>query len=68
MNSVHYQVEGLKNTPVKTQVKNVLEKLDGVQRVNVDLHRSSVEVNYNSPAKESEIRACIEQAGCWIKQ
>lgn len=68
MHSVHYQVEGLINTPVKTQVKNVLEKLDGVQKVNVDLHRSSVEVDYNSPAKESEIRAGIEQAGCWIKQ
>lgn len=67
MNSVHYQVEGLINAPVKTQVKNVLEKLEGVQRVNVDLHRSSVEVDYNAPAQESEIRAGIEKAGCWIR-
>jgi len=66
MNSVHYQVNGLVNTPRKTQVKNALEKLDGVQKVNIDLHRGSVEVDYNEPVKESEIRTEIEHVGCRI--
>ncbi len=66
MNTVHYQVDGLVNTPIKTQVKNALEKLDGVQKVNIDLHRSSVEVDYNEPAKENEIRTEIEHVGCRI--
>jgi copper chaperone CopZ len=66
MNSVHYQVNGLVNTPMKTQVKNALEKLDGVQKVNIDLHRGSVEVDYNEPAKETEIRTEIEHVGCRI--
>ena len=66
MNTVHYQVDGLVNTPIKTQVKNALEKLDGVQKVIIDLHRSSVEVDYNEPAKENEIRTEIEHVGCRI--
>jgi copper chaperone CopZ len=59
-------VNGLVNTPMKTQVKNALEKLDGVQKVNIDLHRGSVEVNYNEPTKENEIRTEIEHVGCRI--
>ncbi len=66
MNTVHYQVNGLINNPMKTQVKNALEKMDGVQKVNIDLHRGSVEVDYNEPAKENEIRIEIEQVGCRI--
>ena len=66
MNTVHYQVNGLVNTPMKTQVKNALEKMDGVQKVNIDLHRGSVEVDYNEPAKENEIRTEIEHVGCRI--
>ncbi len=66
MNTVHYQVNGLINAPIKTQVKNALEKIDGVQKVNIDLHRGSVEVNYNEPAKETEIRTEIEHVGCRI--
>jgi copper chaperone len=66
MNSVHYQVNGLINTTMKTQVKSVLEKLDGVQKVNVDLHRGSIEVDYNEPTRENEIRTEIEHVGCRI--
>lgn len=66
MNSVYYQVNGLVNTTVKSQVKNVLEKLDGVQQINVDLHRGSIEVSYNDPAREDEIRRQIEHVGCRV--
>lgn len=67
MNRVHYQVTGIQNTQIKTQVKNVLDELDGVSMVNVDMGRGSVEVGYNDPATEEEIKACIEHVeGCTI--
>lgn len=66
MNRVHYSVSGLINSEVKTQVKNVLAELDGVQMVNVDLGRGTIEVGYNEKTQESEIRQGIEHVGCKI--
>lgn len=66
MNNVHFNVNGLQNTQMKTQLKNVLKDLDGVRNVNVDLGRGSVEVKYNGPANENAIRQGIEQVGCKI--
>lgn len=66
MNNVHYEVHGLFNTPMKTQLKNALEDLDGVNKVNVDLQRGTVEVEYNEPAAENTIRHTIEHIGCRI--
>lgn len=63
MERSHYIVDGLANENMKTQVKNALEKLDGVNNVCVDLARGSVEVIYNSPANPSEIKKCIENTG-----
>lgn len=63
MERTHYMVDGLANENMKTQVKNALEKLDGVNNVCVDLARGSVEVIYNSPASPSEIKECIENTG-----
>lgn len=67
MNKVHYNVSGLQNSQVKTQVKNALDQLQGVQMVNVDLGRGSIEVGYNEATQESEIRQCIEHIGCQIE-
>jgi copper chaperone len=67
MNNVHYNVNGLLNVTMKTQVKSVLENLDGVQHVNVDLVRGSVEVDFNEKTEESEIRKSIEKIGCKIE-
>lgn len=66
LNNVHYEVHGLFNTPMKTQLKNALEDLDGVRKVNVDLQRGTVEVDYNEPAAESAIKSTIEHIGCKI--
>lgn len=66
MNSVHYNVDGLYNNPRKTQLKNALEEVDGVQKVNVDLMRGTVEVDYNPPAEEGEIKRTIKHIGCKI--
>ncbi|MDF2473977.1 MAG: heavy metal transport/detoxification protein [Lachnospiraceae bacterium] len=67
MNTVQYNVNGLLNTQIKTQLKNVLDDLDGVHKVNIDLGRSSVEVEYKEPTKEEEIRHSIEHVGCKIE-
>jgi len=52
---------------MKTQVKNSLEKLDGVQMVNVDFQRGSIEIGYNELTDESEIKQCIEHVGWEIE-
>ena len=64
MNRVHYKVIGLQNSTEKTQIKNALDKIDGVQMVNVDLGRGSIEVGYNDSTGEEEIRQTIEHTGC----
>jgi copper chaperone CopZ len=63
MEREHYIVEGLSSEYIKTQVKNALEEIDGVNQVCVDLGRGTVEVIYNEPATPEEIRDCIEHTG-----
>lgn len=63
MEREHYMVSGLANSSMKTQVKNALEKIDGVDKVCIDMSRGSVEVIYNSPATSAEIKSCIEKTG-----
>jgi len=67
MNKSHYEVTSLQNTQMKTQVKNALDKIDGVQMVNVDLGRGTIEVGYNDKADECCIKDCIQNCGCQIK-
>lgn len=63
MERKHYIVDGLANENMKTQVKNALEKIEGVNKVCVDIARGSVEVMYNKPATQEEIKSCIENTG-----
>ena len=63
MKREQYIVNGIANENMKTQIKNSLEKIDGVNNVCVDMSRGSVEVIYNNPATEQEIRSCIENTG-----
>lgn len=67
MNRFHCNVNGLLNNQIKTQVKNVLDELDGVNKVNVDIHRGTVEVAYNNTTNENEIRSQIEHVGCKVQ-
>lgn len=63
MNRVHYDVNGLVNSTSKTQLKNALDKVEGVQNVCIDMGRGTVEVIYSEEANESSIRSCIENTG-----
>ena len=40
-----------------------LKKIEGVSNVCVDIGRGSVEVIYNKPASQEEIKRCIENTG-----
>lgn len=67
MDRVHYNVTGLVNNSTKTQIKNALDKIEGIQEVCVDLGRSSIEVAFNESVTETEVRNCIEQTGFSIE-
>jgi copper chaperone CopZ len=67
MNKAHYNVSRLLNEQMKTQVKNVLNELDGIKMVNVDLARSSIEVGFDKSTNENKIKQCIENVGCKIE-
>ena len=51
----------MQNTQMKTQLKNALNKIDGVSKVNVDLGRGTVEVGHDETVGENVIRDCIEK-------
>jgi len=67
MNKSHYSVSRLRNEQMKTQIKNVLNELDGVKMVNIDLARSTIEVGFDESLDENQIKQCIEQVGCKIE-
>jgi copper chaperone CopZ len=67
MKRVHYNVTQLVNEQMKNDIKNTLDKVDGVQMVNIDLGRSTIEVGYNESIDEGSIKERIEHAGCIIK-
>lgn len=63
MNRVHYNVSGMAGNESKTKIKNALDKIEGIQMVNVDIARGTVEVGFNAPANETQINTCIQHTG-----
>jgi len=43
--------------------KNALNKIAGVNEVGVNLASGTVEIQYNDPATEIELKNCIENTG-----
>ena len=66
MNKIHYDISGVNNSEVKTQLKNALDKIEGISMVNIDAARGSIEVGYNKSTDEDSIKSCIENVGCNI--
>lgn len=67
MNRIHYNTSGIQNSEVKTQLKNALDKIEGVSMVNIDAARGSIEVGCNESTDENSIKSCIENVGCNIQ-
>ncbi len=63
MNTMLCSVSGIQNKECKTQIKNALNKIDGVNEVGVNLASGTVEIQYNDPATEIELKDCIENTG-----
>jgi copper chaperone CopZ len=63
MNTLLCGVAGVQNKATKTQIKNVLGKIEGVGEVGVDMAAGSVRVEYNEPATEGQIRSRLADAG-----
>lgn len=67
MNTMLCSVSGLQNKEGKTQIKNALNKIKGVNQVGVNLVTGSIQVKYNEPATEIELKNCIENTGFRIE-
>lgn len=63
MNTMLCSVSGIQNKECKTQIKNALNKVQGVNEVGVNLTTGTVEIRYNHPATEGELKSCIESSG-----
>ena len=63
MNKMLCSVSGIQNKEGKTQIKNALNKIKGVNEVGVNLSSGTVEIQYNDPATEIELKDCIENTG-----
>ena len=67
MNTMLCSVSGMQNKECKTQIKNALNKIKGVNEVGVNLTSGTVEIQYNDPATENELKNCIESTGFKIQ-
>ncbi len=63
MNNMLCSVSGIQNKEGKTQIKNALKKIKGVNEVGVNLTSGTVQIQYNEPATELELKNCIENTG-----
>ena len=63
MNNMLCSVSGIQNKEGKTQIKNALKKIKGVNEVGVNLTSGTIEIQYNEPATEIELKNCIENTG-----
>lgn len=63
MNTMLCGVSGIQNKECKTQIKNALDKMEGIHKVEVNAAEGTVEVEYKEPASENEIINCIENTG-----
>jgi len=63
MNRIVMNVSGIANAQMKTSLKNALGKIEGVQAIDVDKTLGRVEVEYNQPAGDRQIRDCVEESG-----
>lgn len=56
-----YKIRSLPNSLAKNQLRNSLEKMDGVKHVAV--HGNTVKVDYDRPANDKDIEDRIRGAG-----
>jgi copper chaperone CopZ len=63
METMLLSVNNMQNKANKTEIKNALRKIEGVNEVGVNLTSGTIKVDYNAPATEMKIKNCIENSG-----
>lgn len=63
MNTLVCSVSGIQNKTEKTQIKNALDKIEGVQEVGINMATGTVKIEYNEPATDTQLKDCIENTG-----
>ena len=66
MDRIRYDVDGIINNNMKTAIKNALERIDGVESVDVDLGNQSIEIGCNNTTNQIMVKRCIEKSGARI--
>ena len=66
MDRIRYDVDGIINNNMKTAIKNALEKIHGVETVDVDLGNQSIEIGCNNTTNQIMVKRCIEKSGAKI--
>lgn len=67
MKTLNFNVLGIAGSESKTKIKNALDEIKGVQKICVNVAVGTVEVEFNGPATENEIKNCIIHTGYQIK-
>jgi copper chaperone CopZ len=63
METMLMNIAGMANKANKTEIKNALKKIEGVDEVGVNLATGTIKVDYNDPATEMKIKNCVENSG-----
>ena len=63
MNTLVCSVSGIQNKTEKTQIKNALDKIEGVQEVGINMATGTVKIEYNEPATDTQLKDGIESTG-----
>jgi len=63
MKNLKLNLEGLQYKDSQNKVKKQLERLNGVEEICMDIDHKSVDVTFDWPATEVEIKQCIENNG-----
>lgn len=63
MKKIELNLEGLQYKDSRDKIKNQLQWLNGVQDICMDVDHKSVNVTYDWPATEVEIKGCLENNG-----
>ncbi|GMQ57005.1 hypothetical protein AN1V17_13990 [Vallitalea sediminicola] len=63
MQSLNIRVDGIRNDIEKKQIKNALEKIEGVGEIAVNSVNRAIQVTYNPPSTEEDIIECIKSMG-----
>lgn len=63
MKNITFSLEGLQYKDTRDKVKNKLESLNGVHEVCMGINHKSVDINYDWPATDQEIKSCLDEHG-----